>query len=580
MTIRTNQRGNFALRPSSLLRSAILIAAALVPFAASAQIPAKVLGCYWTAWDTTFALTDVPLDFNVIFLFTMGPAGGGGTNTGDGSFSWGFQTEVPNATIQAVRNRGQKVILTIGGAGLGFYFSNRTQSTNFVNSAIAAIDQMGGVDGMDFNNFEQDHNRVTSPTEMVWIAQQLRARYGPNFAITAPPGGFNTAGAPVQGIAAGNDTGLGLMEAMQAAGVLTFASPQYYDWNFYKQPDVVKEITDQWVSGLGEEQVVVGLSANYDYTTSLTLDESEREYNAIVAAHPNIRGAYAWNCTTNLQGGNAWGSAMRQLVHPTSAPAPLSNIKIQAETATMTGTGVGVVTDLAGYEGSGAAGPFSDTGDRLDVTFPNVVAGNYDINFRYATGNGEQVNTVLINGASRSEGFLATGSGWGVMTIPGVSLAGGTNVVSMVKDWGWTYVDYVEIVPAAPRASASTPTHIQAEDGILSGTGISLNTDTPGYEGTSFVGPFSDDGDQLTVKFANVAGGTYAVNIRYAAGGQQNTLLVNGVAQSVFFPDTAGAWAVQTVSGVSLAAGTDTLAIAKDWGFMDVDYIEIVRTGP
>ncbi|HEY1229135.1 MAG TPA: hypothetical protein VGF26_17655, partial [Ramlibacter sp.] len=118
---------------------------------ASAAMPSKVLGCYFCGWDTSYRITDVPSEFNVIYLFN---AQNPGTNSGDGSWTWPFAGEVPPAQIQQVRQRGQKVILTVGGAGLGFVYTNRTQSTNCVNSIKAIISQIGGIDGVDFNNYE------------------------------------------------------------------------------------------------------------------------------------------------------------------------------------------------------------------------------------------------------------------------------------------------------------------------------------------------------------------------------------------------------------------------------------------
>ncbi len=43
----------------------------------------------------------------------------------------------------------------------------------------------------------------------------------------------------------------------------------------------------------------------------------------------------------------------------------------------------------------------------------------------------------------------------------------------------------------------------------------------------------------------------------------------------VLFPTTSGNWAVKTLSGVPLTSGTNTIAITKDWGYIDVDWIEI-----
>jgi len=246
----------------------------------------------------------VPTEFNVIYLFQCKPNGsavnGSWNNVGDGSFKFDYFNDVTAAMVQTCRGRGQKVILTVGGAGAGYAWDNRAKSTNFVASFKAIADQLGGVDGIDFNNYEagivtQD-NLATVSAEMVWIAQQLKAAYGDGFAVTSPP--------------QPNDTlQQSLMATMKNAGVLTYAAPQYYDWNGFNAVGYIKNATDTWASLLGAGNVAVGLSANYGNGPSL--DDCAREWTAIKAAHPEIRGLFCWSAQTNLQGGNGWGSSMK-----------------------------------------------------------------------------------------------------------------------------------------------------------------------------------------------------------------------------------------------------------------------------
>ncbi|MFL5354199.1 CBM35 domain-containing protein [Archangium sp.] len=139
--------------------------------------------------------------------------------------------------------------------------------------------------------------------------------------------------------------------------------------------------------------------------------------------------------------------------------------------------------------------------------------------------------------------------------------------------------DY-KVSPTAP----ATSTRVQAETGVFSGSGVRVGTDPTGYEGSGFVGPFSDAGDRATVSFTNVTAGTYDILIRYhswGSGRQQNDVIVNNgtTAWSAIFPGTGSGWALKTLSGVPLVAGTNTVAIVKDWGWIDVDSIEIVPGG-
>ena len=260
---------------------------------------------------------------------------------------------------------------------------------------------------------------------------------------------------------------------------------------------------------------------------------------------------------------------------PTAAPAPApasATKRIQAETGVL--VGITVRYDVAGYEGNGFVGPFANAGDRLTVNFGQVTAGSHEVRIRYQAWTPQQ-NQVIVNGTARDESFPATGSAWAIKTLSGVALTAGTNSVAILKDWGYMSVDYIEIVPPA-ATGAKVTLKVQAENGAVAGTGMAVRNDLAGYEGTGFAGGFTGTGDKLTIGFPNVVAGNYNVRIRYHAWGQQlNNVVVNGVSRSESFPGTGNGWAVKTISNVALTAGSNSIAITKDWGWMEVDWIEI-----
>jgi hypothetical protein len=261
------------------------------------------------------------------------------------------------------------------------------------------------------------------------------------------------------------------------------------------------------------------------------------------------------------------------VVNPPPPPTvpPSATIRIQAENAVR--SGVGVRNDVGGYEGSGFAGPFANAGDKLTVNFPAVKAGSHEIRIRYHAWTAQQ-NTVLVNGTPRTESFPATGSGWATKTISGVALPDGANSVAILKDWGYIDVDYIELVPAASGVKVRIQT--QAETGAVSGTGVGVRKDFAGYEGPGFVGGFTTTGDKLTLGFPNVVAGNYNLRVRYHAwGNQQNNVVINGTSRSETFPGTGSGWGVKTISNVALPAGSNSIAIVKDWGYMDVDWVEV-----
>ena len=275
--------------------------------AASSALPAKILACYYTTWDTgTYKLSDVPSEFNVIYLFHAKPQGtpvnGSYNNVGDGSFFFEHYDAIPAEMVQTVRQRGQRVILTVGGAQAGFAFDNRSKSENFLASVKTMYTRLGGFDGIDFNNYEATivsaANVVAVTTELVWISQQLKATYGSDFAITSPPQPND----PLQQT---------MMAALARFGVLDYAGPQYYDWSGFNAPGFISKRTDTWVDVLGDaKKAVVGMSANYSNGPSM--DDCLREWDALVKKHPDIRGAFCWSAQTQLAGGNAWAKEMKK----------------------------------------------------------------------------------------------------------------------------------------------------------------------------------------------------------------------------------------------------------------------------
>lgn len=280
---------------------ALATGSTVVPGVANASaLPEKILGTYYTGWDAgTYRITDIPTDFNVIYLFHCKPSGGG-NNAGDGSVKFDHFNDITAEQVQTCRSRGQRVILTVGGAGQGYAWDNRTKSANMVESFRAIANQLGGVDGIDYNNFEgtliHEGNVELVGGEMVWIAQQLKASYGEGFAVTSPPQPND----PVQ---------QRLMKILLDGGVLTYAAPQFYDWSGFNEPGFISTRTRTWVDLLGQQSVAVGLSANY--ANGPSMDDCIREWNAIKAQYPNVRGAFCWSAQHNLSGGNRWGSTMK-----------------------------------------------------------------------------------------------------------------------------------------------------------------------------------------------------------------------------------------------------------------------------
>ena len=323
--------------------------------------PTKVVAAYYETYD----YSNTPIDqlsslFNVIYLFNAQPSNINGVapvapatrnNYGNGSFTW-FDAGAAHCTaakIQAARAQGKKIIMTIGGASAGYNFSTREKADAFLASFATIMTQTGGVDGCDFNNFEAGVG--SSATEMVYIATRLKALYGGNnFAITCPPAPDASATADRL-----------MTKAMSDAGVLTYAAPQFYDAAWFKGAGIVKGYVDQWVTHLGSAQkVVMGLSANYDgysepagsYGKALTRAETEREVDAVFAAHPTIRGVYFWNSKTSAADAFGTVTSVKNKLNAIGAPIGSSDqdlvVAMEGQTGAWLDTGMAHVRQPGG----------------------------------------------------------------------------------------------------------------------------------------------------------------------------------------------------------------------------------------
>ena len=252
----------------------------------------------------------------------------------------------------------------------------------------------------------------------------------------------------------------------------------------------------------------------------------------------------------------------------------------QAEANTSTDCGNSQSTH-AGYTGTG----YMDYGSYVEWNNVSPGSGTYSISLRYANGStSNRTCEIIVNGTNRGTAtFNPTGgwANWGTSTVIGVPLNAGNNTVRVRVKSGFAgpNLDKMDLTLSGGGGSGDTPStaKIQAENGTLTGA-VSAKSTIPGREG-SHVGSFTTNGDQVTVGFTNVVAGAYNLNIRYQAwGAQQNNVLVNGTSTDTNFPATGNAMGTKTVS-VTLNAGNNTIGIRKGWGYMDVDYFQIVPSG-
>ncbi len=130
------------------------------------------------------------------------------------------------------------------------------------------------------------------------------------------------------------------------------------------------------------------------------------------------------------------------------------------------------------------------------------------------------------------------------------------------------------------RAAQPKPIHLEAADAQL--VGVTLGTVIPGYTGKGYAGDFAPLGAKIVFTIPNAVPGIYNVSIRYSApsGGKGYDLVVNGSRFSGMLPGTGNGFAAQAAGKVELAAGRNTLAIERGWGYYDINSVDLTPAPP
>lgn len=263
-------------------------------------LPHRVTGVYWTNWNSWIPITDLPTSYNTIYLFAA-PRGGA-----EGGVTWNWSSPT-GAQIDRVRGRGQRVILSTGGAGNGINFHSRYVSQNFVDSIVAINRQFGGtlanpkIDGVDFNTFEAE--AIPNTTEYLWMFAELKRRFGSNFIITSPPAPWKH-----------QDKDM-IRQAM-AQGLMDFAAPQYYDGPGLSDPSYITANVREWVRDVagGQARRIApgfGMESLPNYSTTA---EIRSAWNTVEQEFPGIRGAFVWQHRTDYDRNWTFASNINPLV--------------------------------------------------------------------------------------------------------------------------------------------------------------------------------------------------------------------------------------------------------------------------
>ena len=300
----------------------------------SGGLPAHVLMGYWqdfTNGATPLTLAEVPTSYNLVAV-----AFGAATGTpGQVSFSLdstlasdlgGYTQQQFINDIATLKARGQKVILSVGGADGAISVDDAASASAFASSVYSLIQQYG------FNGVDVDLENGVDPTYMASALEQLESDVGSSLIITLAPQTVDTQ-------STGDDY---FQLALDIKSILTMINTQYYNSGSMNGCDgnVYSEGTENFITalactelegGLSPSQVGIGLPASTSAAGSgyvspsvvnnaLDCLASGANCGSFVppAKWPGIRGAMTWSI--NWDASNGYGFANTVSPHLASLP--------------------------------------------------------------------------------------------------------------------------------------------------------------------------------------------------------------------------------------------------------------------
>lgn len=283
------------------------------PVTIGGGLPDKPVGVYYNHYGSNIPrVNSYSAAINVIFLFHCIPQGSGGAVSlvWPSSYTSSYSNAQFIADVQSARSSGKKVLITVGGANANVPINGAANADACVASIQSIANQLGGIDGVDMNNFEA--GGTSTPAGMAYLGKRLKTAFGQGFIVSSPVAIYGRA----TGGRAWNDRII--VATMHAEGAIDWVGPQYYDGTGNALSSTVATVSDFFagqvsVTKLDGTQITtsvpkdkIGIGFGMWSTTGGPNNQADSywlnngtaaaaAYNASKSAGRTPRGAYCWS---------------------------------------------------------------------------------------------------------------------------------------------------------------------------------------------------------------------------------------------------------------------------------------------
>ena len=192
-----------------------------------------------------------------------------------------------------------------------------------------------------------------------------------------------------------------------------------------------------------------------------------------------------------------------------------------------------------------------------------IISFNYNENIVLSTSAKILLNDIAVSATVNSQTLTIAGT-----LQPGTSY---TLIIpaNAISDVSSNYAKEIKITFTTTGNSVDGV--YEAEKAVISGD-AAIATALSGYSGTGYV---NTNTGNVTFTIQTATAGYYDLSIRYISTKKSNDLYVDGIKLTTLDFNSVSGWTNFSAGRLRLSAGTHTVSIVKNWGWMQLDNITL-----